>query len=376
MMRHPPLLVVQQNRDSLRLYMLLCLMAASRVAQVVAAVSVDGGAQGAMEPPRPPPSTSHWSLPSFPSPPRPPGTSIHNIAIGRNAYASSELSIDYTAANAVDGIVPPIGGNSSTFISANATGQWLCIDFGVLVTISSIILYIRRDCCGSELANAEIRFGGAPVYPWDSSNMEENYLLDNMPAGAASTTGGIIPFLADPPRTGRYLTVQNKNVNTMMSSAVHLAVAELQVYGTIAGDSATLSASDGGGGGTAAGYKPPLPRTIELSANGKHTWPRFVGLAAGLGAALLGVIACTAARSLPGGRGTVGTTRKQPEVASWVQEPPPAVNRPPGDVIIALAALSAKEWWISGLGALGRSFTALVILGRVWDGVGPNHPIL
>ncbi|EFJ46768.1 hypothetical protein VOLCADRAFT_92913 [Volvox carteri f. nagariensis] len=65
-----------------------------------------------------------------PRPPPPPPPPMTNIAIGRTIFASSLLSNEYPPTYANDGIIPPNGGNSSTFISTRTPGgQWLTIDF-------------------------------------------------------------------------------------------------------------------------------------------------------------------------------------------------------------------------------------------------------
>ncbi|EFJ40733.1 hypothetical protein VOLCADRAFT_99426 [Volvox carteri f. nagariensis] len=179
----------------------------------------------------PPSVAAQGPLPSSPPPPPPPP--FTNIAIGKTIYASSQFSSQYAPVNAIDGIIPSAGSNSSTFISANGTGEWLVIDFGEAMTISSIALYHRRDCCGQELVNAEFRLGGAAVLLSDASNYFYNYRLDNASSGPG-TTGGVILLNLNPPRTGRTLLVRNSNVNP--SPYVRLAMAELQVYGMPAGN--------------------------------------------------------------------------------------------------------------------------------------------
>ncbi|EFJ45660.1 hypothetical protein VOLCADRAFT_94044 [Volvox carteri f. nagariensis] len=185
-----------------------------------------------------------------PPPPPPPPPPLANIAIEKRIFASSVLSSEYFAGRANDGIIPPDGSRSSTFISANVTGQWLAVDFGELVTVSSITLYLRRDCCGNELVNPEFRLGGFDVSTRPVL-FTYNFLLSQTPTGPG-TTGGLISFLvvngpsgSSSRTTGRILTVRNGNINT--TSSMNLAVAELQVYGTPA--ACTLQVMYGAGYG-------------------------------------------------------------------------------------------------------------------------------
>ncbi|EFJ40736.1 hypothetical protein VOLCADRAFT_99431 [Volvox carteri f. nagariensis] len=188
-------------------------------------------------------------LPSSPPPPPPPP--FNNIAIGKTVYGSTQFSSQYAPVNAIDGIIPPAGSNSSTFISGIGKGEWLVIDFGEAMTISSIALYHRRDCCGHEVVNAEFSLGGVAIIPSDPTNYFYNYRLDNASSGPG-TTGGVILLNLNPPRTGRTLLVRNHNFNL-----TPIAIAELQVYGMPAActlqvlygagygfDSSTLSTSD------------------------------------------------------------------------------------------------------------------------------------
>ncbi|EFJ46739.1 hypothetical protein VOLCADRAFT_92835 [Volvox carteri f. nagariensis] len=185
--------------------------------------------------------------PPPPPPPPPPPLTLANIAIGKRTYASSQLSNQYAATFANDGIIPPDGSNSSTFMSGNATGQWLSLDFGELVTISSIALYVRRDCCSDELVSAEFRLGGCDN-PYTGNGWvpsSYNFLLGNW-AQSSGIRDGKVTFPVSPPKNGRYLTVRSNNVNSR-ASGVNLAVAELQVYGMSA--ACTLQVMYGAGYG-------------------------------------------------------------------------------------------------------------------------------
>ncbi|EFJ40734.1 hypothetical protein VOLCADRAFT_99427 [Volvox carteri f. nagariensis] len=109
----------------------------------------------------------------------------------------------------------------------------LAASYQGLFTISRIVLYNRRDCCGEQLVNAEIRVGGALVSnSLTAAQINLNQLVRRV--AGASTIGAIITVQLRPPVTGRYITLQNFG-NNATARAASLQVAELQVYGTPAG---------------------------------------------------------------------------------------------------------------------------------------------
>ncbi|GIM16650.1 hypothetical protein Vretimale_19257, partial [Volvox reticuliferus] len=155
-----------------------------------------------------------------------------NVAVGKTAYASSVFGTSYGPENAIDGTIPSLGSNSSTFISGNSSEHWLSIDFGEQMTVSQVTLYNRMDCCGEQLYNAEFRLGGAAVFTNNSDQLPYNDLIHTMTgASIGGTTGGTVTFSLNPPSTGRFLTVKN---GAGSGELPFLPVAELQVSGVSA----------------------------------------------------------------------------------------------------------------------------------------------
>ncbi|EFJ40737.1 hypothetical protein VOLCADRAFT_99432 [Volvox carteri f. nagariensis] len=110
-----------------------------------------------------------------------------------------------------------------------------------LFAISRIVLYNRRDCCGEQLVNAEIRVGGALVSnSLTAAQINLNQLVRRV--AGASTSGAIITVELRPPVTGRYITLQNFG-NNATARAASLQVAELQQHGAGYGNSALVLAT-------------------------------------------------------------------------------------------------------------------------------------
>ncbi|GLC64921.1 hypothetical protein PLESTF_000222000 [Pleodorina starrii] len=185
-------------------------------------------------PPSPPPPPPRPPSPSPPSPqprppPPPPPPPARNLATGKITYASSIASGNINSNGpqfATDGFIPDTG--QKIFRSdTNDVNPWLCVDLGGLFTISQIVYYNRRDCCGERVVFAEFRIGGALV----ANNLSAlqitlNELVFKMTG--PSSTGAVVTINVNPPVSGRFVTMQNFGDSTLPQ----LHIAELQVYGT------------------------------------------------------------------------------------------------------------------------------------------------
>ncbi|GLC47465.1 hypothetical protein PLESTM_002077400 [Pleodorina starrii] len=185
-------------------------------------------------PPRPPPAPPFPPAPP-PPPPAPPPMDLLSTTGKRTVLASSVLNNDvssYGPLMAVDGVIPT-NSSANTFISAEnaATIPFFVIDFNELVTITRIIWHNRVDCCGENVAQgAQIRIGGAGVYPppGSASQFSLNPVVYTLPSNG--TTAGVIAIDVIPPATGRFLTVFNDRPPNA-TGWTPLQIAELRVFG-------------------------------------------------------------------------------------------------------------------------------------------------
>ncbi|EFJ46738.1 hypothetical protein VOLCADRAFT_92834 [Volvox carteri f. nagariensis] len=238
--------------------------------------------------PAPPRPMSHFGAnaqglapkPPLPPPPPPLTPLMTNIAIGKRIYAASQLSNQYAAINANDGIIPPDGSNSSTYISApsNSTSQWLSIDFGEAVTIGSVAIYFGRGCCFGQPSDYEFRLGGRAIdltvsdlsYPGSL-----NAVIYNLTYGASAAASGssedsrVGGFSINPLRTGRVFSIERLLTSATVPDSL-LAVSELQVFGTPAGGKQPTKggeqATGGGQRGNRGGRSQRLGRGAKLAA--------------------------------------------------------------------------------------------------------------
>ncbi|GIL64980.1 hypothetical protein Vafri_18815 [Volvox africanus] len=151
-------------------------------------------------------------------------------------FSHPPFSSNFTAINVMDGVIPDYGSSSSTYISGASSSitnkPFICMDFGEAMTISRIVLYNRRDCCGDLLTSAVFRLGGAiaNVTGGDTLNALANRIIYSIPDSASVTSSVVIAEL-NPPPTGRYLVLRNSDNS---STGRTLGIAEIEVYGTSA----------------------------------------------------------------------------------------------------------------------------------------------
>ncbi|GLC46406.1 hypothetical protein PLESTB_001522100 [Pleodorina starrii] len=177
--------------------------------------------------------------------PRPAFSSLRNVALARPTYASSNAEVSYLAVDG-DKSASGIFGTSNW----DKSEHWLSVDLGASYTIYFIVLFARKDCCGEQLVNAEIRIGDTAITT-EGNNLQANDLGERLNPYGGGLTGAVYNVSLDPPRTGRWVTVQNFNRNYSRAIDKSLMLLELEVYGTAANCSNVTSCppTNTGGGG-------------------------------------------------------------------------------------------------------------------------------
>ncbi|GIL64981.1 hypothetical protein Vafri_18815, partial [Volvox africanus] len=186
--------------------------------------------------PFPPSTLEPTLLDSFPPallPPPVPSFLLLNAALGKVTFASSIFGINirrFGPQRAADGVISATG--VDIFRSADMdTSPWLSIDLGSLFSVSRVMFYNRRDCCGYLGAGLEFRIGGALVSNTVTMSQIPFNQLVYKTTGSIST-GAVITIELEPPVVGRYVTVQ---AVARGSRQQQLQVAELKVYASPAG---------------------------------------------------------------------------------------------------------------------------------------------
>jgi hypothetical protein len=126
-----------------------------------------------------------------------------NVALNRPASASGSLEVGYPIENLTDG-------DAATFTHPNpgGLGFWVQVDLGREVSLQSIVLYSRINCCTDRLSRVRIGVyadnGGVPG--------AENWGYELRPDGAANVQGAadvIVGSLAAGQFRGRFIRVTN-----------------------------------------------------------------------------------------------------------------------------------------------------------------------
>ena len=151
------------------------------------------------------------------------GPAPQDVAVNKAATQSSTYQPGFTGASkAVDGNTDGIyadGSLTHTNLDANA---WWEVDLGASVTVSSIGIWNRTDCCGSRLSDYWVFVSNTPFLPTDTPTTLQNR------AGTYSSHQTTQPnpsaSIAVPSAQGRYVRVQLSGTN-------YLSLAEVQVFG-------------------------------------------------------------------------------------------------------------------------------------------------
>jgi cytochrome c peroxidase len=156
----------------------------------------------------------------------PAAQTAYNVAMGKPASQSSTFTADYTANRAVDGVIDSKSINHTNY-DVNA---WWQVDLGSATIIDSIALWNRTDCCSNRLSNFFVF-----VANYNMTGKSFGDLVADSTVWRYSL-GTTAPAILNLPvnTTGRYVRVQLAGTNNL-----HLT--EVQVFGTAAGNSATVT---------------------------------------------------------------------------------------------------------------------------------------
>jgi hypothetical protein len=144
-----------------------------------------------------------------------------NVAVGKAASQSSTLPATPPAGVAVDGNTDGNFFNGSVTATNLDNNAWWQVDLGSSVTVSSIVVWNRTDCCGSRLNDFWVFLSDSPFLATDTpSNLPfqagvASIHVTSAPNPSTTITAGF---------TGRYVRVQ-------LSGANYLSLAEVQVFG-------------------------------------------------------------------------------------------------------------------------------------------------
>jgi hypothetical protein len=145
-----------------------------------------------------------------------------NRALGKFATQSSTLPGYADSANlAVDGNTD--GGFSDGSVTATNADQnaWWQVDLGASVTINSVVVWNRTDCCGSRLNDYWVFVSDTPFLATDTpATLQSRPGTFNSHQTSAPNPATTIAASAE----GRYVRVQ-------LSGANYLSLAEVQVFG-------------------------------------------------------------------------------------------------------------------------------------------------
>jgi hypothetical protein len=146
-----------------------------------------------------------------------------NLALGKTATQSSTFPgyASAGAGSAVDGNTDGSffdGSVTATNADANA---WWQVDLGASVTVNSVVVWNRTDCCGSRLGDYWVFVSNSPFLPTDTPAT-----LQNRPGTFSSHQ-----TLAPNPSTTITVGAPGRYVRVQLSGMDYLSLAEVQVFG-------------------------------------------------------------------------------------------------------------------------------------------------
>ncbi len=142
-----------------------------------------------------------------------------NLAQGKVATASSE-AIDGVAARAVDGNVDGRWSSGSTTHTASQAQPWWQVDLGASVSIGSIELFNRTDCCSERLTGVWVLTSDVPITgtTLDAARAQ--------PGVRATNLGGPLGLLG----TAQRFDVNARYVRVQLQGTGFLSLAEVRVW--------------------------------------------------------------------------------------------------------------------------------------------------
>jgi hypothetical protein len=151
---------------------------------------------------------------------------LPDLALNKVASQSSTYNPGFTGpSNAVDGNTDGVyaaGSLTHTNLDANA---WWEVDLGTSAAVSSIVVWNRTDCCGDRLSDYWVFVSNTPFSATDTPATLQNRA--NTYSSHQTTEPDPAAVIAIAGAQGRYVRVQLSGTN-------YLALAEVQVYGTLA----------------------------------------------------------------------------------------------------------------------------------------------
>ncbi|GIL66402.1 hypothetical protein Vafri_19932, partial [Volvox africanus] len=108
---------------------------------------------------------------------------------------------------------------------------WFSVDLGNVSSISKVVLWNRCDCCWHRLENAELRIGNVSINTVsDTSSLTSNPLVwKQQPTDFEQFSAPCVSLsiLLDPPKVGRWVTLQNNNGRV---NEPYINIYEVQVF--------------------------------------------------------------------------------------------------------------------------------------------------
>jgi hypothetical protein len=146
-----------------------------------------------------------------------------DLALGKPATQSSTLPgfASAGAASAVDGGTDGNFSDGSVAATNSDPNAWWQVDLGASATVSSVVVWNRTDCCGTQLGDYWVFVSDTPFLPADTPAT----LQSRAGTFASRQTSPPDPFATIPVSTqGRYVRVQ-------LTGAGSLNLAEVQMFG-------------------------------------------------------------------------------------------------------------------------------------------------
>ena len=151
-----------------------------------------------------------------------------DLAAGMAATQSSTLAGTPPASVAVDGNTDGNFNDGSVTATNLDPAPWWQVDLGSPMSISSIVIWNRTDCCGSRLSDYWVFVSNTPFSPTDTPGT----LSGNVVFSSHQTS-------APNPSTSIPVGVQGRYVRVQIGSPNYLSLAEVQVIGGSGPPSAT-----------------------------------------------------------------------------------------------------------------------------------------
>ena len=147
-----------------------------------------------------------------------------NLALGKTATESSTLpgAATAVAGSAVDGNLDGNFFHGSVTATNLDPNPWWQVDLGASVTVSSIVVWNRTDCCPSRLNDYWVFVSDIPFLATDTPGTLQNR------AGTFASHQTAAPT----PSTTILAGAQGRYVRVQLTSANYLSLAEVQVFGT------------------------------------------------------------------------------------------------------------------------------------------------